>query len=287
MILVAGATGAVGGQVARRLLAEGRPVRVLVREGSPYDALVAAGAEPVIGDLKDSRSLAAACRGVEAVVTTANSAGRGGGDTAETVDLQGNRSLIDAARDASVRRFVFTSVLVPDIWRSQPFLHAKLVTEDHLRSSGLEHTILRPTMFMDAWIAMAVLMPLGSGEPVTVGGEGVRKHSFVAAGDVAEFLVSVVDHPAAANAAIDIGGPEALSWIDVVRRCETILGRPLPVRHVRPGDSVTGLPPDVAAMLAGTDDYDSVVDMTETAATFGVKLTTVDDFLRGALAAPL
>jgi uncharacterized protein YbjT (DUF2867 family) len=286
MILVAGATGAVGGQVARRLLDKGAAVRVLARRGSPYEALRAAGAEPVIGDLKDPTSLAEACRGVDAVVTTANSAGRGGEDTAETVDLQGNRNLIDAARKADVGRFVFTSVLVPDILRSQPFLQAKLATEDYLRRSGLEYTILRPTMFMDAWIAMAVLMPLEAGEPVTVAGDGRRKHSFVAAGDVAEFLVAAVDHPAAENASINVGGPEALSWSEVVHRCEGILGRRLPVRHVRPGESVPGLPAEVAAMLASTDDYDSVVDMTKVASTFGMKLTTVDEFLRRALSGP-
>ncbi len=98
MILVVGATGALGGEVARRLLAQGRKVRVLVRPQSPYQSLVEAGAESAMGDLKDPASLAAACRGVEQVIATANSAQRGGEDNPETVELRGNRSLIDAAR---------------------------------------------------------------------------------------------------------------------------------------------------------------------------------------------
>ena len=72
MILVVGATKRLGGTIARRLLADRRPVRVLVRPQSDYQSLVQAGAEPVIGDLKDPASLGSACDGIEAIITTAN-----------------------------------------------------------------------------------------------------------------------------------------------------------------------------------------------------------------------
>src|SRR5687768_12083664 len=74
MILVVGATGTVGGLVARRLLARGESVRVLVRDPRAVGPLVEGGAAPAYGDLKDPASLAAALDGVEGVVTTANSA---------------------------------------------------------------------------------------------------------------------------------------------------------------------------------------------------------------------
>src|SRR5438874_2085943 len=77
MILVVGATGDVGGNIARRLLERQNSVRVLVREGSNYAPLIEAGAQAAIGDLKDSSSLGPACAGIETVVTTANSAKRG------------------------------------------------------------------------------------------------------------------------------------------------------------------------------------------------------------------
>ncbi len=70
MILVVGATGLLGGHIARKLLDRGKPVRLLVRQGSAYDGFVTAGAEAVIGDLKDPDSVRAACRGVDAVITT-------------------------------------------------------------------------------------------------------------------------------------------------------------------------------------------------------------------------
>ena len=77
MILVVGSTGNLGGSIARRLLAEGKEVRILVRPGSSYRDLVDDGAEPVTGDLKEPASLHAACAGVDALVTTANAIGRG------------------------------------------------------------------------------------------------------------------------------------------------------------------------------------------------------------------
>ena len=77
VILVVGATGNLGGSIARVLLAEGKRVRILVRPGSSYGELVDVGAEPVTGDLKEPASLHAACAGVDAVVTTANAIGRG------------------------------------------------------------------------------------------------------------------------------------------------------------------------------------------------------------------
>jgi NADH dehydrogenase len=100
MILVAGATGMMGGMITRQLLEQGQDVRVLVRQHSNYRPLVDAGAQPVFGDLKDRASLDEAVRGVDTVITTANSAQRGGDDNVQTVDLQGNANLIDAAKAA-------------------------------------------------------------------------------------------------------------------------------------------------------------------------------------------
>src|SRR5207245_503966 len=112
MILVVGATGELGSAIVRRLLGRGERVRALVRKSSDasrVQELRGAGAETVEGDLKDPASLQRACASIEAVVTTANSARRGPPDTVETVDDKGNAALVEAAKKAGVRRFVFVS----------------------------------------------------------------------------------------------------------------------------------------------------------------------------------
>ncbi|MDQ4078158.1 MAG: SDR family oxidoreductase [Chloroflexota bacterium] len=280
MILVVGATGVLGGMITHRLLENGKPVRILVREGSDFQSLVDAGAEPVMGDVKDPASLRRACEGIETVITTANSAARGGEDNVETVEVEGNRNLIDAAKAAGVRHFLFTSALGASLDSPVPFLRGKAMAEEHLKASGMTYTILSPNLFMEVWIGMIVGMPLQMGQPVTLVGEGNRKHTFVSMDDVAAFAVAVVDNPAARNQQIFIGGPEAVSWNDVVERTERVLGRQIPVRHITPGEPLPGLPETVTHLAAAMDTYDSPIGMSETARTYGVQLTSVDTFLQ-------
>jgi NADH dehydrogenase len=296
MILVVGATGQLGGSITKRLLEQGKEVRILVRRDSPSEQLaqqgmatsaqelIAAGAQPVTGDLKDCPSLDKATAGVDVVITTANSVLRGGDDTVETVDLTGNCSLIDAAAAAGVKQFIFVSVLGADPNSPVPFVRAKAAAEQRLRDSGMIYTILEPNFFMDFWVATVVGMPVLSGQPVTLVGEGRRRHSLVAARDVVAFATAAVGNPAAANHTIPIGGPEPVSWRDVVATFERVLGRTIPIQFVAPGEPVPGAPPAVLPLLIGLDMYDSPVEMEETARTFGVTLTPLEQFVRGMVA---
>ena len=287
MILVVGATGRLGGMITRQLLAHDKDVRILVRENSPSEVLaaqdmatsagtlVAAGAQSVVGDLKDRASLDRAMVGVDTVLTTANSALRGGLDNPETVERLGNRNLIDAARAAGIQHFVFTSAMGADPNSPVPFMRGKGETEVYLRDSGLTYTILLPNIFAEVWARMVVGMPLQAGQPVTLVGEARRVHSFVSMGDVAAFAVAAVDHPAARNATVAIGGPEPLSWRDVVAQAGQVIGQELTIRFVRPGEPVPLLPEAVQGILTGMEYYDSPVPMADTAATYGVTLTPV------------
>jgi uncharacterized protein YbjT (DUF2867 family) len=292
MILVVGATGVVGGMITQRLLDQGREVRILLRRDSPSSALVQqglatsaeslidAGAHPVHGDLRDRASLEAAVEGIETVISTANSAMRGGADNPQSVDLEGNRNLLEAARDAGVEHFIFVSLLGADPNHPSPFVQAKARSESALRESGMEYTILAPTAFMEVWPAMVVGMPALQGRPVTLVGEGRRRHSFVSNRDVAAFAVSAVDRPEARNQYLAVGGPEPLSWREVVATYERVLGRSIPVEFVAMGEPVPGLPNPMPALLAGMETYESDVEMEEIARTFDVPLTRLETFVR-------
>lgn len=291
MVLVVGATGIVGGMITRRLLKEGKEVRILVRTNSPCEQLaregratsaeelIEAGAQPMFGDLRDRASLDAAVEGVETVISTANSAGRGGEDNPQSVDLEGNRNLIEAARDAGVEHFVFVSAFGADPDHPVPFMQAKGQSEASLRKSGMDYTILAPTPYMEIWAAVVVGMPALQGQPVTLVGEGRRRHSFVSNRDVAAFAVAAADHPAARNRYLAIGGPEPLTWHDVVATYERVLGRSIPVEFVAMGEPVP-LPDPMPWILAGMETYDSAIDMEETAHTFDVPLTRLETFVR-------
>ena len=122
---------------------------------------------------------------------------------------------------------------------------------------------------------MVVGMPAMAGKPVTIVGEGRRKHTFVSERDVASFGVAAVTHPAARNRHIPIGGPEALSWRDAAAIYERVLGRPVEIRSVAPGTPVPGIPDVVLPFLAGLDTYNTNFDAKPIAAEFGVPLTTL------------
>ena len=292
MILVVGATGMLGGEITRRLLEQGKQVRILIRENSPSEAmagqgmatkastLIEAGAQPVYGDLKDPRSLKKALEGVETVITTANSALRGGEDNPLTVDLDGNRNLIEAAEASGAEHFIFISVNIANAESAYPFIKAKGITEELCRQSSMHYTILAPAAFMEVWPAMVVGMPAQMGQPVTLI-EGTKHHgAFISRNDVAAFAVAAVDNPAAKDQHLLIGGPEVLSWHDVVHKYEQILGRPVEVQYVKMGEPVPGLPEEMSSLLAVFEMGDADYDTIDLARAYGIHLTPFLDAMR-------
>lgn len=280
MILVVGASGHLGGLIARGLLGRGEHVRVLDRGQRSSGALAEAGAEVVPGDLKEPDSLLAACTGAHSVVTTANSAQRGGADTVDSVDRQGNLSLIDAATEAGVSRFVLTSMMGADADSPAPFVRAKGEAERHLRATAMAWTILQPNIFMDVWFP-AVLGPALAGQPVTLVGEGRSRHSFVAARDVAAYAVSALTSGLADRETLVVGGPRPLSWRDVVVLFEQTTGRNAEVRYVAPGEEVPHLPESMSALMAFLETYESPLDTTALSQRHGVAPTPAEVVLRG------
>lgn len=276
----------LGGQIARRLLARDERVRILVRDGSEFGPLVAMGAEPSMGDLKDGASLVRACRGVDTIVTTAISIGRGGADTVDAVEDAGYASLIEAAREAGVRHVVYTSMLDADRASPVPFVAAKATTEQRLIESGLAWTILSPGPFMDVWLAAVVAGPALEGREVVYVGGGRTPHSFVHSRDVAAFACAAVSNRAAENRRFLIGGPEALSLRDAIAVLEGVLGRDIPHRGVGFGERVPGLPPAMAGMLGMLEMPETIVDARELAHEFGVDQTSVRQWAESMLAVP-
>lgn len=285
MILVVGATGVLGGMIVDRLVENGRQVRALVRRTGNSASLEARGVETVIGDLRDPASLDAACQGVEIVITTANSAARGGDDNPESVEERGNGNLVDAARRANVRHFVFTSALGSDLASPAPFLRGKAVAERCLKESGLTYTILMPNLFMEIWCPNIVGGPVLGGRPVTLVGEGKRKHSMISMQDVASFAAAAAGNERASNRVLVLGGPEPVSWHDVVATYERLLGRPLEVRFVPMGEPLPGYPDFISGFMNALETYDSVIETDALAQEFGVRQVSLEKSIQGQLTA--
>jgi uncharacterized protein YbjT (DUF2867 family) len=292
MNLVVGATGMVGSEVCRRLAAEGKPVRALVRatsEPAKVEALKGYGAEIVEGNVCDPASLEAACQGVHAVISTVSAMPfcyQPGENDLQTVDVGGLANLIDAAKSAGVQHFVYTSFTIDNDF---PLRNAKRATEQRLMDSGLTYTILRPSYFMEVWLSPAVGFDYPNAK-AQIYGSGEKPLSLISFLDVAQFAVASLDNPAARNATIEIGGPEALSQLQVVQIFEELAGRPFEVLHV-PEEALaeqqkTAEDPMQQSFAGLMQKYarGDIVDMQETLKAFPVQLTTVRDYAQGALA---
>jgi NADH dehydrogenase len=290
MILVVGATGLLGGGIAQHLLLQGQPVRILVRRNSLSEqlalqgmatsakSLIDAGAQPICGDLKDRASLDAACAGIDTLITTANAVLRGGPDTIESVDLQGTMNLIDAAKAAGVKHFIYTSVPAADADSPVPLNAAKAKCEKYLKESGLSYTILKPGVFMEIWIGAVVGIPLRAGQPVTLVNKGATKVPFVAMPDVAAYAIVSTQHPAAKNAEIYIAAPRAYTWTEAAEAAGHALGATLSVNYVPLGTPVPLLPDAMQGLIGSMEMQDWEIPMAETSKTFGIEPTSMDAF---------
>ncbi len=231
--VVVGATGMLGSEICRLLVAQGRGVRALVRGTSNPDALArlrGLGAELVRGDLKDSATLEAACDGATAIISTASSTlSRQEGDSIESVDRQGQLNLIEAAEKAGVRQFLLISFPAIDI--DFPLQSAKREVEDRLRRGSMTYTVLQPTCFMEVWLGPALGFDPAHGT-ARIYGSGHNKVSWISFQDVAQFAIAALGNDRAARAFIKLGGPDALSPLQVVHIAQHLTGRPVTVEHV-------------------------------------------------------
>jgi uncharacterized protein YbjT (DUF2867 family) len=233
MILIVGGSGTLGSLVTTRLLAAGERVRVMSRNPQKAAALKAAGAEVVQGDLLDRRSVVDACAGVDVVVAAAHSILGRGRHASVHVDDAGHRQLIDIAREKRMRHVVYTSVYDHGpAYHAVPFFRIKREVERYLAASGLSHTIVRPTAFMDFHAHVLIGKPVLAKGKVVRFGRGEQPRNFVAADDVAQFIVLAVRDESLAGETVDVGGPENLTHLDVVRLYERIGGRPAKVTRV-------------------------------------------------------
>jgi uncharacterized protein YbjT (DUF2867 family) len=285
MNLIAGATGLLGGQICRLLAASQKPVRALVRrsaDASRLDDLRKAGVELTWGDLKDPVSIYAACQGATAVLSTASSTfSRQLGDSIDAVDRQGQLNLVEAARAAGVEHFVYVSF--SPIAEDFALQRAKRAVEQAIVASAMAYTILRPTYFMEIWFG-----PEGgfdaAGRRARIYGAGENPMSWISFANVAEFAVRSLDRAAARNRILPLGGPEALSPIQVVRIFEELSGAPFTVEYLlesvlRDGLKAARRPLDEAlAALALGYAHGGAIDMRETLEAVPVRLVTVREY---------
>ena len=286
-VLVAGATGFLGGEICRQLIGKNKIVKGLVRATSDANKvaqLKESGVEIVVGDLKDMSSLENALHGVSAIISTVSSTiSRQEGDSIQTVDDEGQINLINAAVGADISQFVYVSFCA--MTGEFPLQTAKRKVEKHLAESGLNYAILQPTFFMEVWLSPALGFDYPNAK-ATVYGEGKNRISWIAVKDVASFAVASLDNPATKNKSIELGGLAALSPLEVVNIFEASHGKKFELQFVpeetlkAQKDAAQDPLSETFAALMLSYARGSEIDMKDILDIFPMQLTSVNDYAK-------
>jgi nucleoside-diphosphate-sugar epimerase len=247
-ILVTGVTGLVGNLVARRLIANQHQVRALVRDNKKLTQAREDYGEAVLGDLTNPASLSHAVKDMDVVIHCAGlvGTGRGNKDMYTRLNVNGTRSLVEAARAANVKRFVYistvgvygTNTFKPDVTEETPYSpstdypNSKIEAEKVVRAGGVPFTILRPywitgggDRFLIPQVARLLL-----NNTFTFIGNGQQEWSLSAAENVASAIVLAAVHPAAENQIYNVADGK-VQIAETVRVIAEALGIPMPTQR--------------------------------------------------------
>jgi NADH dehydrogenase len=234
MILLVGATGRLGKAVAERLLDNGIVFRAACRNVSKAQWLVERGIEVVPLDVKSSAGLAEAMRGVRKAISCIHGLLGKSRQSIERIDVRGQAALIDAAVEAAVDRFVYISALGASPDHPSEFWRAKARTEQHLKASGLDYVILRPSAFMDLYAHDLIGAAAMRGKTVFVLGRGTTPRNMIAVADVADAAVQALSRDDLVGRTIELGGWDNPTEREVAALYADLSGRPLKIRAVPP-----------------------------------------------------
>lgn len=229
MILVAGGTGFVGGHVLRRLREEDRTVRALVRSDEDARRVEQLSIEPVKGDISDRTSLEKAMNGVDTAINLVGIIEEAPkkGVTFEKLHHRGAANFAEAASSAGVKKIIHMSALGTRPRPVSEYHRTKYLGEEAVKNSGVTYTIFRPSaqIGVDGEFTKMMIQLLTTAPVLPVFGDGKYKMQPMDVKDTAAFFAAAVDKPESDNRVFEIGGPEVLTYLELLGKFEKALGK--------------------------------------------------------------
>ncbi len=183
-----------------------------------------------MADVRDPASLAPALAGAQTVVSAVQGFAARGGGSPRTVDLDGNRNLLEAAEAAGAAHFVLVSVVGAAADHPMDLMRMKYAAEELVKAGRLRWTIVRATAFLELY-AELVGAPLLKGRRAVVFGRGDNPNDFVSVDDLARFVELAVVDPALRGRVLEVGGQQ-LTFNEIVAGFAQHTRRPVRVHHV-------------------------------------------------------
>jgi len=225
-VLVAGATGYLGGFVAREFKARGYFVRALARSPEKLDDLQGSLDDVVEAEITRPETLEHLCDGIDVVFSSIGITKQRDGLTFRDVDYQGNKNLLDVARRAGVRKLVYVSVFDGPRLRHLGIVAAHEDFVDELKASGIDYAVLRPTGYFSD---MGEFFRMARNGRIYLIGSGKNRVNPIHGADLAARCVDAVDGN---QREIDVGGSEIMTWREVAELAFATQAKPLKVTRV-------------------------------------------------------
>ncbi len=224
-VLVTGASGFIGSHLVTALIERGHHVKAMTRHPDTYEG----AGDPVAGDVFDPDSLIAPLQGVDVAYYLVHSL-----DSKDFVDKDANaaKAFSAAAAAAGVSRIIYLGGLGSDDDQLSPHLKSRREVEELLGSDGIPVTSLRAAVVIGSGgISWEMTRQLVKHLPAMLAPKWVYTRTQpIALPDVIRYLVGVLDKPESAGVAYEVGGPDVLRYIDMMRRAAAVMQhRKLPI----------------------------------------------------------
>jgi uncharacterized protein YbjT (DUF2867 family) len=220
MILITGGTGFIGQALIRHLVGNGEKVRILLRPGVKSPALPRGiPLDVAISSYEDERGLRAVLKGVDVVFHLASAEGKGIHADLEAVDIQLTQLISDVSARAGIRRIIFISHLGSELSSAYTLLRAKGIAENLVINSGVGYTIFRSAPVYgpsDRFTVSLLNLIRRSPAIFLMPGKGETLVQPIWLEDLITCLAWAVNDPELNNQVVQVGGPEALPFREVV-----------------------------------------------------------------------
>lgn len=233
LVVVAGATGYLGGHVVRALHARGCRIRALARDPSRLGELRPLCDEVFVGHATRPETLEGLCDGADVVFSSVGIRSFGRKPTVWQVDRDANLNILTRAREAGVGHFIFVSAVNAELFvqRGVSVARAREAVVDALKVSGPRWTVLRPTGFFNDMADMFKMARKGTGWVV---GDGSCRMNPIHGADLAEQAARAITDEACWDAALDLGGPDTFTFRGIQELAFLSVGAEPKIRRVAP-----------------------------------------------------
>jgi uncharacterized protein YbjT (DUF2867 family) len=223
-VLVAGASGFVGRRLTKALEEAGHEVRAMTRRPEDY----AGPGKPVHGDVHDAQSLPEALKGCAAAYYLVHSLDS---PDFERLDAEAARAFGAAAAEAGLKQIIYLGGLGRDSDELSAHLRSRREVERLLGEAGVPVTVVRAGIIVGhGGLSWELTRQLVEHLPAMITPRWVRTRTQpIAVDDVVRYLVGVLGHPAASGRVFEVGGPEVLQYVTMLKRVAAIENRPLVV----------------------------------------------------------